>query len=82
MRLVTFVPKKGAAARVGLVRDGREVIDLAGVAGKPPFDPSDMVSLIAVGARGLAWLRKAAQAKKAVPLGKVKLVAPAATGTS
>jgi hypothetical protein len=28
MRLVTFVPKKGAAPRVGVVRDGDQVVDL------------------------------------------------------
>ena len=76
MRLVTFVPKAGAAARVGLVRDGREVIDLT-ASGKAPFDPHDMISLIAAGPKALAWLRKAAaKAKKALPLGKVRLLAP------
>ena len=77
MRLVTFVPKKGAAPRVGLVRDEREVIDLTSVAGRPPFDASDMVSLIDAGPKALAWLRKiAAKAKRALPLGKVRLLAP------
>ena len=28
MRLVTFVPKKGAAPRVGIVREGYQVVDL------------------------------------------------------
>lgn len=77
MRLVTFVPGKGAAPRVGLVRDEREVIDLTTVAGKPPFNPCDMVSLIAAGPKALAWLRKAAaKAGKALPLGKIRLLAP------
>jgi 2-keto-4-pentenoate hydratase/2-oxohepta-3-ene-1,7-dioic acid hydratase in catechol pathway len=76
MRLVTFVPKKGAAPRVGLVRDGSQVIDLTQAGSRPPFDPADMISLIAAGAKGLAWLRKAVKAKKSLPLGKVRLLAP------
>jgi 2-keto-4-pentenoate hydratase/2-oxohepta-3-ene-1,7-dioic acid hydratase in catechol pathway len=77
MRLVTFVPGKGAAPRVGVVRDEREVVDLAAVAGRPPFDPSDMVSLIEAGPKARAWLRKAAaQARKALPLGRIALLAP------
>ena len=38
MRLVTFVPGKGAP-RVGLIHGGNYLIDLTQVAGKPPFDP-------------------------------------------
>jgi len=77
VRLVTFVPKRGAAPRVGIVREGYQVVDLMQAGSKPPFDPQDMVSLIAAGARGRAWLRQAAaRAKKTVPLGKVKLLAP------
>ncbi len=77
MRLVTFVPKKGAAPRVGLVHGGGQVIDLTHTGGRPPFDPYDMVSLVAAGAKALAWLRKAAmKSKKTLPLGKVRLLAP------
>jgi len=77
MRLVTFVPKKGAAPRVGLMHGGNQVIDLTQVRGKPPFDPEDMLSLIAAGAKGLAWLRKnVAQAKASLPFGKIKVLAP------
>ena len=79
MRLVTFAPKKGAAPRVGLMHGGNRVIDLARAGGKPPFDPGDMISLIASGAKGLAWLRKAAakaKEKETLQLGKVKLLAP------
>ena len=77
MRLVTFVPRKGAAPRVGLMHGGNHVIDLAQAGGKPPFDPTDMMSLVAAGAKGLAWLRKiAAKEKKSLPFGKVKLLAP------
>ena len=77
MRLITFVPKKGAAPRVGLMHGGNHLIDLTQVRGSPPFDPEDMLSLIASGAKGLAWLRKAAaQAKTPLPFGKMKLLAP------
>ena len=79
MRLVTFVPKKDAAPRVGLMHGGNHLIDLAAASPKPPFDPADMVSLIAAGAKGLAWLRKTAakaSEKKSLPLGKAKLLAP------
>ena len=77
MRLVTFVPGKGAVPRVGLVRAGGQVVDLVQAGSKPPFDPYDMLSLIEAGPRALAWLRKAAgKAKKTLPLGKVKLLAP------
>ena len=77
MRLVTFVPKMGAAPRVGLMHGGNHVIDLTQAGGKPPFDPANMLSLIASGAKGTAWLRKtAATAKKSLPLGKLRLLAP------
>ena len=77
MRLVTFVPKKGVAPRVGVVRDGSQVVDLTQGGSKAPFDPYDMISLIASGAKGLAWARQAAaKAKKALPLAKVGLLAP------
>lgn len=77
MRLVTFAPRAGAALRVGLVRDGGQVIDLSQAGGKPPFDPGDMLSLIAAGAKALKWLGGVGKsAKKTLPLGKVKLAAP------
>ena len=77
MRLVTFVPKRGATPRVGIVREGYQVVDLTQAGSKPPFDPTDMMSLVAAGAKGLAWLRKiAAKEKKSLPFGKVKLLAP------
>jgi 2-keto-4-pentenoate hydratase/2-oxohepta-3-ene-1,7-dioic acid hydratase in catechol pathway len=77
MRFVTFIPKKGAAPRVGVVREGSQVVDLAVVGGKPPFDPFSMVSLIAAGTKGLAWAKQAAaKAKKGLPLVKVRLLAP------
>jgi 2-keto-4-pentenoate hydratase/2-oxohepta-3-ene-1,7-dioic acid hydratase in catechol pathway len=79
MRLVTFVPKKGAAPRVGLMHGDSHVIDLSAARPKPPFDPSDMVSLVAAGTKGIAWLRgvaKKATDKQVLQLGKVKLLAP------
>ena len=76
MRLVTFAPTAGAALRVGIVRDG-QVIDLVAAAGNPPFDPADMVSLIAAGAKALKWLESVSKkVKKTLPLGKVELAAP------
>ncbi len=77
MRLVTFTPRSGGTPRVGLLRDGNQMIDLARASGKPPFDPADMIALIAAGAGALAWLRDvAAKAKETVPLDKVTLLAP------
>jgi len=77
VRLVTFAPKKGETPRVGLLRGQSEVVDLTRVRGKPPFDPEEMLSLIAAGAKGLKWLREVrASAKEAVALDKVKLAAP------
>ncbi|MCC7486692.1 MAG: fumarylacetoacetate hydrolase family protein [Burkholderiales bacterium] len=77
MRLVTFAPARGAAPRVGLIRDGDRVVDLARAGAGAPFDPRDMVSLIASGARGLAWVRRAgARSGKALPLAGVRLLAP------
>jgi 2-keto-4-pentenoate hydratase/2-oxohepta-3-ene-1,7-dioic acid hydratase in catechol pathway len=77
MRLVTFVPKKGAAPRVGVLHGGNHVLDVTQGARNAPFDPHDMLSLIAAGSKGLAWVRKvAAQARDPVPLGKVRLMAP------
>jgi 2-keto-4-pentenoate hydratase/2-oxohepta-3-ene-1,7-dioic acid hydratase in catechol pathway len=77
MRLVTFAPRAGESARVGLLRDGNQLIDLTRGGGKPPFDPADMISLIAAGEKALLWLRDvAAKAKETVPLDKVRLAAP------
>jgi 2-keto-4-pentenoate hydratase/2-oxohepta-3-ene-1,7-dioic acid hydratase in catechol pathway len=77
MRLVTFVPKKGAAPRVGVLHGGNHVLDLAQGGRNAPFDPQDMISLIAAGSKGLAWVKKAAaQARSPLPLGKVRLLAP------
>ncbi len=77
MRLVTFAPRPHGPQHVGLLRDSRQVIDLKQLGGNPPFDPADMISLIAAGDAALAWLRDvAANAKAATPLDKVTLLAP------
>ena len=76
MRLVTYKSDAGGAARIGIVRDDKEVVDLA-AAGNAPFDTSDMVSLIAAGPAALAWARDAAaKSSKTLPLERVKLLAP------
>jgi len=77
MRLVTFSPQAGGAPRVGMLRDGDEVIDLTHVGGNPPFDPAAMVSLIAAGGKALSWLRDvASKGKDIVALDGVRLHAP------
>ena len=77
MRLVTFTPRAHGPQHLGLIRDGKDVIDLKNAGGEPPFDAADMVSLIAAGDAALAWLRDvASKAKNSVPLDKVILLAP------
>lgn len=77
MRLVTFSPRAGGAPRLGMLRDRDEVVDLTHVGGNPPFDPADMVSLIAAGGKALAWLRDvASKGADVVTLEQVRLHAP------
>lgn len=76
MRLVTFTPRTHGPQHLGLVRDGKEVVDLKN-AGSAPFDAGDMVSLIAAGAPALQWLRDVAStARNPLPLAGVILMAP------
>ena len=76
MRLITFKTAANDRPRIGVVRDGKEVVDLA-TAGKAPFDTRDMVSLIAAGSAALAWAREAASnARQTLALGEVTLLAP------
>jgi len=76
MRLVTFSPRRHGPQHLGLVRNG-QVIDLKGAGGNPPFDPADMISLIAAGNAALAWLKDvAAKSTGTTPLDKVSLLAP------
>ncbi len=77
MRLVTFTPRLHGPQHVGLVREGKEVVDLKNIGGDPPFDPADMVALIAAGDAALKWLRDVAmRAREATPLASVTLIAP------
>ena len=76
MKLATFKAADGAP-RTGLVRSDSEVVDLAALGGTPPFDPTDMVSLVAAGDRALKWIRdNAANARSALKLSEVTLLAP------
>jgi len=77
LRLVTYAPRPHGPQHLGLVRDGDQLIDLARVGGDPPFDPADMISLIAAGAEALTWLRDVAyKAEASTPLGRATLLAP------
>lgn len=77
MRFITFLPKGMRKPRVGLLGAGNQVTDLTQVGGRPPFDPSDMLSLIAGGAAALAWVRElAASAQPTLEIGKVRVLAP------
>ena len=77
MRLVTFTRRGQAQQHVGLVRDGKEIVDLANCGGQPPFDATDMVSLIAAGDAALTWLRDvAAKSTSAISLDEAVLLAP------
>ena len=68
MRLITFKPKRGGAARVGVMLDDANAVDIGDVAKrarkKLPFDAADMVSLIASGKTGLAAIAALLKAAK------------------
>jgi 2-keto-4-pentenoate hydratase/2-oxohepta-3-ene-1,7-dioic acid hydratase in catechol pathway len=81
MKLVTCSRGSDARPRVGLLADGSvlDLADAAKAAGRAlPFDPGDMVSLIAAGAEGLEAIRKVAAGGEsaAAPLDRVRLHAP------
>jgi 2-keto-4-pentenoate hydratase/2-oxohepta-3-ene-1,7-dioic acid hydratase in catechol pathway len=77
VRLVTFTPRPHGPQHLGLVRDGKEIIDLKNAGSAPPFDAADMLALIAAGDDALKWLREvAAKARTAIPLDQVMLLAP------
>jgi 2-keto-4-pentenoate hydratase/2-oxohepta-3-ene-1,7-dioic acid hydratase in catechol pathway len=69
MRLLSYAAKKrGSAPRVGAMKDATHLVDLK-------FD--DMISLIEGGAKSLAAVKKALNAKsKAIPLSSVRVLAP------
>jgi 2-keto-4-pentenoate hydratase/2-oxohepta-3-ene-1,7-dioic acid hydratase in catechol pathway len=79
LRLLTFA--RNGSPRVGVLRDGERVLDVAEQAKqqglKLPFDASDMVTLIGSGAAGLAAVRKHLQEPGAdVALAGLRLLAP------
>ena len=82
MRLLTFKPKRGGAARIGVLLESGGVMDVGAAAARArqclPFDAGDMLSLIASGRSGLAALRRLAKAYrgKGVALAALRLLAP------
>ena len=77
MRLVTFTPRPHGPQHVGLVRDANSIIDVKNAGGNPPFDPADMLSVIAAGEPARDWLRNlGSNAGQAIPLTAVTLLAP------
>ena len=78
MRLVTFADAPGQPSRVGVLRGTHDrVVDLAAAGAKLPFDPTDMLSLIAAGKPALAAVAELAKSAKAdLPLASLTLLAP------
>ena len=82
MRLITFSPKRGAPARLGVLLDGERVLDIGAAAKKSrmrlQFDAADMVALIAAGKPALATVRKLVQGYrgKGIALSAVRLQSP------
>ncbi len=83
MRLLTFTHESERSPRVGLLERDDAVVDLrkaAEAAGLAlPFDPGDMVSLVAAGREALDAVRRVAAAaagRATVPLDRVRLLAP------
>jgi len=82
MRLLTFKPKRGGAARTGLLLASGGVLDIGAAAARArqrlPFDPGDMISLIAAGRSGLAALRRLATATRGAgsALSALRVLAP------
>jgi 2-keto-4-pentenoate hydratase/2-oxohepta-3-ene-1,7-dioic acid hydratase in catechol pathway len=70
LRLVTFAARASDPHRIGVVRADGRVIDIAAAsgAGTLPFDPSDMVSLIAAGPAALDAVRRIAEEAKDGPM--------------
>ena len=82
MRLLSYRPKHGGAARIGLLLAPERVLDVGAAAARArarlPFDPGDMISLIAAGRSGLAALRRLAKASsgKGAALSALRVLAP------
>ncbi len=62
LRLLTFAPRAGEAPRTGALTPAGHIVDLGAAAKKSgtklPFDPAQMLSLIAAGAPALEAVRK------------------------
>jgi 2-keto-4-pentenoate hydratase/2-oxohepta-3-ene-1,7-dioic acid hydratase in catechol pathway len=80
LRLVTFSPLPGTAPRVGMVTGQGMVVDVGAAARATnmtlSFDPSSMVSLIAVGPVAVAQARQCAAYDHGVSVNTVRLFPP------
>lgn len=80
MRLLSFTREGDFAIRLGLLADSEHVIDLSEQAKQRgrslPFDPTDMLSLIASGAAGLAGVRDLAKGATPLSLKELCLLPP------
>ena len=82
MRLLTFAPRPGDAPRLGLLLPAGGILDLGEEARRRgaalPFEPGDMLSLIAAGDRALGAVRELAASPRTAPLApeSVRLRAP------
>jgi 2-keto-4-pentenoate hydratase/2-oxohepta-3-ene-1,7-dioic acid hydratase in catechol pathway len=82
VRLLTFKPRRGGAPRLGVLLADERVLDVGEAARRArqrlPFDPQDMLSLIASGRAGLAALRKLVRAApaKGLEMQKLRVLAP------
>jgi 2-keto-4-pentenoate hydratase/2-oxohepta-3-ene-1,7-dioic acid hydratase in catechol pathway len=82
MRLLTFAPSAAERPRLGALLPDGAVLDLADEAraraGALPFDPADMISLVAAGDAALAALRGWLAAPRSAPraLAGLRLLAP------
>ena len=82
LRLCTFIPHPGVSPRVGALTSGGLIVDLGVVAKKAglklPFDPAQMVSLIAAGGPALDAVREvmAKAAERGAKPEDVRILAP------
>jgi 2-keto-4-pentenoate hydratase/2-oxohepta-3-ene-1,7-dioic acid hydratase in catechol pathway len=76
LKLITF-KTQDTAPRTGVMRGDHQAIDLLAAGGKPPFDARDMISLIASGPQGLAWIREvAAKTSASIALNSITRLSP------
>lgn len=82
MRLITFKPKRGGAARTGVMIDAAHALDIGAAARRArkrlPFDPADMLSLIAAGKAGLTAVSALLKINrsKGIALTSIRLLSP------